>query len=68
MLTTAQQDTAHTVWSNHCALTVLDSYDVQAFPAGVEVLAGFEEVQDLPTQDILPSMQWRPQMAIAAHC
>ena len=32
------------------------------------MLAGLEEVQDLPIQDILPSMEWRPQVAItAAH-
>ena len=30
------------------------------------MLAGLEEVQDLPIQDILPSMEWRPQAVIAA--
>ena len=38
------------------------------YPTGVKVLAGLEEVQDLPIQDILPSMQWRPQVVIAAAC
>ena len=36
------------------------------YPTGVKVLAGLEEVQELPIQDILPSMEWRPQVVIAA--
>ena len=32
------------------------------------MVAGLEEVQDLPIQDILPSMEWRPQVVIAAAC
>ncbi len=38
------------------------------YPTGVKVVAGLEEVQDLPIQDILPSMEWRPQVVIAAAC
>ncbi|DBA84714.1 TPA: hypothetical protein ACH3X1_005967 [Trebouxia sp. C0004] len=41
---------------------------VQVYPFGVKVVAGLEEVQDLPIQDILPSMEWRPQVVIAAAC
>ncbi|KAL0047613.1 hypothetical protein WJX82_007762 [Trebouxia sp. C0006] len=41
---------------------------VQVYPTGVKVVAGLEEVQDLPIQDILPSMEWRPQVVIAAAC
>ena len=41
---------------------------LQVYPTGVKVLAGLEEVQDLPIQDILPSMEWRPQVVIAAAC
>ncbi len=41
---------------------------LQVYPTGVKVLAGLEEVQDLPIQDILPSMRWRPQVVIAAAC
>lgn len=43
-------------------------FPMQVYPAGVKVLAGLEEVQDLPIQDILPSMEWRPQVVIAAAC
>ena len=41
---------------------------LQVYPTGVKVVAGLEEVQDLPIQDILPSMEWRPQVVIAAAC
>ena len=41
---------------------------LQVYPTGVKVVAGLEEVQDLPIQDILPSMEWRPQVVIACAC
>ena len=34
----------------------------------MKLLAGTEEVQDLPIEDILPSMEWRPGVCIAAAC
>ena len=34
----------------------------------MKLLAGTEEVQDLPIEDILPSMEWRPGVVIAAAC
>lgn len=40
----------------------------QVYATGVKVLAGSEEVQELPIQDILPSMEWRPSVVIAAAC
>ena len=47
---------------------MLNSQCLQVYPTGVKVTAGLEEVQDLPIQDILPSMEWRPQVVIAAAC
>lgn len=41
---------------------------LQVYPAGLKVLSGVEEVQDLPIEDILPSMEWRPGVVIAAAC
>lgn len=41
---------------------------LQVYATGVKVLAGSEEVQELPIQDILPSMEWRPNVVIAAAC
>ena len=38
------------------------------YATGLKVLAGSEEVQELPIQDILPSMEWRPNVVIAAAC
>ena len=40
----------------------------QVYATGLKVLAGSEEVQELPIQDILPSMEWRPNVVIAAAC
>ena len=40
----------------------------QVYATGVKVLTGSEEVQELPIQDILPSMEWRPSVVIAAAC
>lgn len=34
----------------------------------MKLLAGTEEVQDLPIEDILPSIEWRPGVVIAAAC
>ena len=39
---------------------------LQVHPTGVKLLAGTEEIQDLPIQDILPSIEWRPGVVIAA--
>ena len=41
---------------------------LQVHPTGVKLLAGTEEVQDLPIEDILPSIEWRPGVVIAAAC
>ena len=41
---------------------------LQVCPTGVKLLAGTEEVQDLPIEDILPSIEWRPGVVIAAAC
>lgn len=43
-------------------------FGTQVYATGVKVLAGKEEVQELPIQDILPSMEWRPHVIIAAAC
>lgn len=34
----------------------------------MKLLAGTEEVQELPIEDILPSIEWRPGVVIAAAC
>ena len=41
---------------------------LQIHPTGVKLLAGTEEIQDLPIEDILPSIEWRPGVVIAAAC
>lgn len=41
---------------------------LQVHPKGVKLLAGTEEVQDLPIEDILPSIEWRPGVVIAGAC
>lgn len=34
----------------------------------MKLLSGTEEVQDLPIEDILPSIEWRPGVVIVAAC
>ena len=41
---------------------------VQVYALGIKLLDGPAEVQHFPIEDILPSMEWRPQVAIAAAC
>ena len=38
------------------------------YALGIKLLDGPAEVQHFPIEDILPSMEWRPQVAIAAAC
>ena len=41
---------------------------LQVYALGIKLLDGPAEVQHFPIEDILPSMEWRPQVAIAAAC
>ena len=43
-------------------------HGLQVYALGIKLLDGPAEVQHFPIEDILPSMEWRPQVAIAAAC
>lgn len=47
---------------------LMSGWQLQVYPRGLKLLAGTEEVQALPIEDILPSIQWRPGVVIAAAC
>ncbi len=50
----------------HCSAPSL--HGLQVYALGIKLLDGPAEVQHFPIEDILPSMEWRPQVAIAAAC
>ena len=41
---------------------------LQVYALGIKLLDGPTEVQHFPIEDILPSMEWRPQVVIAVAC
>ena len=55
------------MYHHHITCSLKRSFTfIQVYPQGVRLLEGAQEVQDLPISDILPSMEWRPNVLIAA--